>query len=217
MTLLKQHARRSDVEELGFCQLNIGQLSRNRFWGEDEINPRRAPLCVSSLLWHGGDLLLADPCLPYEQMDDLLFNRAGRRTKDVTALFLTHPHGDHTVDAMRYDVPLYIAPGAEDDWIDSPLWERLRLYPNELLPGVRSILLPGHTTASAGLAFPWPDRQTGRRSALVAGDAVMTKDFFSAETGYFNSADFAAAAETIKMIKRGFDIVIPGHDLLIPV
>jgi glyoxylase-like metal-dependent hydrolase (beta-lactamase superfamily II) len=88
----------------------------------------------------------------------------------------------------------------------------LRPFPEGLLPGVRPILLPGHTAAAAGLAFTWLNRR-----ALIAGDAVMTHDFFAAETGYFNSADFAAASETIRKIKAEFDFVIPGHDMLIPV
>jgi len=198
---------------IGFCQLNIGQLSRNRFWGEDESAPRRAALCVSSLLWHGDALLLTDPCMPYEQMDELLFNRAGRRAADVTSLFFTHPHGDHTVDAARYEsANLYIAPGAESDWADSPLKERLRPFPDGLLPGVRPVPLPGHTAGSAGLAFPWLNKRV-----LIAGDAVMTRDFFAAEAGYFNSVDFAAVADTIRGIKAAFDFVVPGHDMLIPV
>ena len=197
----------------GFCQLNIGQLSRNRFWGEDDRAPRRPPLCVSSLLWHGDTLLLVDPCAPYEQMDKLIFNRAGRRVSEVTALFFTHSHGDHTVDAARYEgIDLYVAPGSKGDWADSPLRERLRLFPDVLLPEVHPVLLPGHTPALAGLIFPWQ----GRR-ALIAGDAVMTRDFFAAEIGYFNSADFDAATQTIRKIKAEFDVVVPGHDAMIVV
>jgi glyoxylase-like metal-dependent hydrolase (beta-lactamase superfamily II) len=196
----------------GFCQLNIGQLSRNRFWGEDESAPRRSALCVSSLLWHGDALLLVDPCMPFERMDELIFNRSGRRADEVTALFFTHPHGDHVVDAARYDhADFYIAPDTQRDWANAPLTERLLPFPDDLLPGVRSIALPGHTAATAGLAFPW----LGRR-ALIAGDAVMTHDFFLAGAGYFNSVDLTLAAETIRKIKTQFDFVIPGHDALIP-
>ncbi len=68
------------------------------------------------------------------------------------------------------------------------------------------------TAALAGLAFLW----LGQR-ALIAGDAVMTRDFFTAEVGYFNSVDFDMATETIRKIKAEFDFVIPGHDSLIPV
>jgi len=197
----------------GFCQLNIGQLSRNKFWGEDEHAPRRSALCVSSLLWHEDTLLLVDPCMPFEKMGELIFNRTGRRVREVTAVFFTHPHGDHTVDVLRYEgADLYIAPGAEGDWINSPFWERFRPLPAELLPGVESVLLPGHTVASAGLTFNW---LSGR--AIIAGDAVMTRDFFESEVGYFNSSDFAVASETIRKIKAEFDFVIPGHDMLFPV
>jgi len=195
----------------GFCQLNIGHLSRNRFWGEDESAPHRPAMCTSSLLWHSDALLLVDPCVPYEKMDELIFNRAGRRIGDVTALFLTHPHGDHTVDAARYEgIPIYIAPGAQDDFRDSPLAERFRPFPDDCLPGVKAVLLPGHTKGSAGLAFSWEGFRV-----LIAGDAVMTRDFFAAGEGHFNSVDFAAVAETIQGIKEEHDFVVPGHDLII--
>ena len=50
---------------------------------------------------------------------------------------------------------------------------------------------------------------------IVAGDAVMTEDFFAAEEGFHNSVDFKQAAETIRRIKNAADIVIPGHGNLI--
>lgn len=198
---------------INFCQLNIGQLSRNRYWGEDEKTARRPPLCVSSLLWNENSALLIDPCVPIDKMDELIFNRTGKRVSEVTALFFTHPHGDHTADADKYtSAELYVAQGSQDDWDNLPLRSKLRPFPDGLLESVRAVPLPGHTAASAGLAFNW-----NGRLALIAGDAVMTRDFFINETGYFNSADFDSVTKTIKMIKSTYDFVIPGHDILIPV
>lgn len=197
----------------GFCQLNIGQLSRNRFWGEDDGTPRRPALCVSSLLWNDDTALLVDPCMSIDKMDELIFNRTGRHAGDVTSLFFTHPHGDHTVDAEKYTfAKLYIAPDSQGDWENSLLRDKLYPFPDGLLDGVRTVPLPGHTAGSAGLAFNWLGRP-----AIIAGDAVMTRDFFETEAGYFNSADFDAVSKTIKMIKSEYDFVIPGHDMLIPV
>ncbi len=39
----------------------------------------------------------------------------------------------------------------------------------------------------------------------------MTLDWFEAEEGYHNSADFAQASETIRKIKQSADLVVPGH------
>ena len=43
----------------------------------------------------------------------------------------------------------------------------------------------------------------------MAGDAVMTEDFFEAEEGFHNSVDFPT--KTIQKIKNVADLVIPGH------
>jgi hypothetical protein len=50
---------------------------------------------------------------------------------------------------------------------------------------------------------------------IVAGDAVMTQDFFDAEEGFHNCVDFELAARTIHTIKARADWVIPGHGNLI--
>jgi hypothetical protein len=50
---------------------------------------------------------------------------------------------------------------------------------------------------------------------LVAGDAVMTQDFFDAEEGYHNCVDMELATQTIRTIRERADWVIPGHGNLI--
>jgi glyoxylase-like metal-dependent hydrolase (beta-lactamase superfamily II) len=47
---------------------------------------------------------------------------------------------------------------------------------------------------------------------VIAGDAVMTRDFFAHRQGYLNSVDFPQASRTIEEIARIADIVVPGHD-----
>lgn len=192
----------------GFCQLSVGHVSRNRFWGESQDRAHRSALCSSSLLWIGEEVLLVDPCLPYEQMETLLFDRTGRSLGEVTALFFTHPHGDHVVDADRYGEASLLV-GDEMDWADSPIRSKLTVFPQQRFPGVQAVALPGHTAGSCGLSFAY----AGRRM-LIAGDAVMTRDFFLAEEGYFNSVDPAQASDTIRLIRKSYDVVVPGHDML---
>ena len=50
------------------------------------------------------------------------------------------------------------------------------------------------------------------QKVVIAGDAVMTRDFFAHRQGYFNSVDFALAAQTIERIATIADVVVPGHD-----
>ncbi len=47
---------------------------------------------------------------------------------------------------------------------------------------------------------------------VVAGDAVMTHDFFLARDVYFNTVDRATAVQSIATIADEANIVVPGHD-----
>ena len=67
--------------------------------------------------------------------------------------------------------------------------------------------LPGHTMGSTGLLFDGPEGKV-----LVAGDSVMTREFFEHQKGYFKSESQAASTKTIQWISKHTDIVVPGHD-----
>ena len=76
----------------------------------------------------------------------------------------------------------------------------------EIVTGIRVLPLPGHTPGLAGLLFASEDGMVA-----VAGDSVMTRDFFKDRRGYYNSADFAASARSIDLLMEKADIVVPGH------
>jgi glyoxylase-like metal-dependent hydrolase (beta-lactamase superfamily II) len=80
----------------------------------------------------------------------------------------------------------------------------------QLPAGVAFYPTPGHAVGHCSLLI---DTQWG--SAVVAGDAVMTRDYYRAEEGFHNSVDFEQATATIQAIKRTAKLVIPGHDNLI--
>jgi hypothetical protein len=40
----------------------------------------------------------------------------------------------------------------------------------------------------------------------------MTRDFWRERQGYFNSADFALAAQSIEKLAQTGDLIVPGHD-----
>ena len=82
---------------------------------------------------------------------------------------------------------------------------------SERLPqGIHLFPSPGHTFGHHGLRM---DTRWGR--LIVAGDAVMTQDFFDAEEGFHNCVDFGLATQTIRTIKERAEWVIPGHGNLI--
>ena len=87
---------------LSFTQLNIGCLSRNRYWGEPEDQAFRKAKCTSTLISGPEGFLLVDPGVPREEMEQLLDERSKVSVHEIRAIFFTHLHGDHRVDALSY-------------------------------------------------------------------------------------------------------------------
>jgi glyoxylase-like metal-dependent hydrolase (beta-lactamase superfamily II) len=202
--------------------LTIGHLSRNRFWGEDQSQARRPPLCTSALMRAGDAVILVDPPLPPAEMAGLLDRRTGLAPGAVTHVFLTHFHGDHRAGLEAFPGIPWLMPEVEvghwdallaGDAAERRLLERITPVPAEggaVAPGVRTMHLPGHTPGLAGLVFEDGD---GFRVVLAA-DAAMTRDFFEARAGYFNSDDFDAAAQSIDRLRAEAEVILPGHDNL---
>ena len=194
--------------------INIGCLSMNRFWGESER--LRSGTATCTLVSTGGLRLLVDPSPHPPELERLLFDRAGLKPAQIDVVFLTHHHGDH-----RYGLPLFeharrlMAAAGLAEWRerspeDARTIDGFEAAEDRLPEGLALTATPGHTAAhhSLFLASPWGP-------LVVAGDAVMTPDFFAAEEGYHNSVDFAVAAATIRRIKREAALVVPGHGNLI--
>lgn len=199
---------------IAWKQLNVGCLSRNRYWGEADDGAYRSARCSSTLIASKSGYVLVDPGVKRNQMEVLLDERWGVTMDQVHTIFFTHLHGDHRVDWAAYPGVRLIASKREiDDFAnaegDEALLQRLLPAGGELFPGIRTVPLPGHTAGMMGLTF---DGAEGK--VLIAGDAVMTKDFFLEETGYFNSWDLELASETIRKIRKEYDCIVPGHDML---
>lgn len=197
-----------------WAQLNIGCLSRNRFWGESEEKAYRKAECTSTIICSGNECILVDPGVEKEKMKFLLDRRCGLPIERVSTIFFTHLHADHRVDAACYSGIRMVATKEEiqDNFeeIGKVGWfEALEAAKEELIPGVKVVRLPGHTRGCAGLAF---DGRDGK--ILIAGDAVMTRSFFEQEQGYFNSYNHEEARNSIRHIRKDYTLIVPGHDIL---
>jgi len=156
--------------------------------------------------------MLVDPSPHAEELERLLFNRTGLKPRQIDALFLTHYHGDHRYGLELFEGARRLMPAAGlAEWRerspgDAAIIDSFQPAEGRLPQGLRLMATPGHTAGHYSLVMdsPWGP-------LVVAGDAVMTPDFFAAEQGYHNSVDLAAAAETIRSIKRVAALVIPGH------
>ena len=191
--------------------ITIGNISRNRYWGEADDRAYRSAICTCTLVTMGdGTRLLIDPSLPDEAaMAAELYRRTGSRPADVTAIFLTHEHGDHHFGLKHFpDARWLAAPPVATALNASGQYDKPVEGVEGLLLGALDILpTPGHTLSHHSLRFDCEGL-----SVLIAADAAMTRDFWRDRRGYFNSADQDLAARTIEHLTTVADIVVPGHD-----
>lgn len=196
--------------------LAIGNLSRNKFWGEPDDRALRPVHCTSTLIRSHGLTLVVDPGHGPEQMAELLDRRAGLTVDAVDAVFVTHRHADHRVGIDAFPrARLYMAADELRDWAAAtdPLREeaaiarRFTPSPTELTPDVRLLVTNGHTTGHTSLVV-----EAGSTSVVIAGDAAMSRSFFDARDVYFNTVDRAAARESLDRIALVAAVVVPGHD-----
>lgn len=197
-----------------FTIVNIGALSMNKFWGETERV--RSPTATCVLLESGEQRLLVDPSPGPGELEPMLFDRTGLRPAEIDSIFLTHFHGDHRFGLELFqDASWWMAAPGLQEWRahssqDSDLIGRFVPAQQSLLEGIDLFPSPGHTYGHHGLLV---ETRWGR--LIVAGDAVMTLDFYDADEGYHNCVDFELATRTIREIKASADLVIPGHGNLI--
>lgn len=205
-----------NADSIGWDVLTIGHLSRNKFWGESDSRAYRPPRCTCTLIRAADQSIIVDPSCPPEEMANVLDQRTGLKPERITAVFLTHFHGDHRFGIEAFPKARWLMSAREmeacdrrlpPDSPDRSILNRLLPVAESLAQGIQIIDTPGHSMGHSSLVFA-----SEGRSVVVAGDAAMTKDFFFARDYYFNTEDPEAAVRSIDMIAGIADIVIPGHD-----
>ncbi|MDR3565001.1 MAG: MBL fold metallo-hydrolase [Negativicutes bacterium] len=150
--------------------------------------------------------------------------KAGVNPEDITMLVLSHFHDDHVRNFDYFPKARIFLHAVEAEWARSdpdefaypqhlfPALEktgRLELVEKdvELVPGVHTLLVPGHTPGSMALVL----KEAGRPVTVLGGDAV--KNLAELATGKVDkSMDFAVSAQSIKKVRDIGTIIIPGHD-----
>ena len=193
-----------------FTILTLGCFSRNRYWGEEDAKSYRRALCTSTLIeTPQGARILVDPAVSGAALAQVLDERCGLRPEAVDYVYVTHRHGDHYVGMADLPRAVWLAAPGDAGEIRRALPQhakRIFAAGAEIVTGIRVLPLPGHTPGLAGLLFASEDGMVA-----VAGDSVMTRDFFKDRRGYYNSADFAASARSIDLLMEKADIVVPGN------
>jgi len=190
--------------------VTIGNLSRNRYWGESDAKGVRSAICTCTVVQGEGFRLIVDPSLSNaDEMAGELDRRTGLKPGDLTAVFVTHEHGDHWFGLAHF---------LDARWLAAPLvasaLNRTKKLPKVVEPITDSLfdavdILPtlGHTMSHHSLRFDCEGL-----SVAIAGDAVPTVDFWRERRGYFNCVDFELAAKSMERIAAVADVVVPGHD-----
>jgi glyoxylase-like metal-dependent hydrolase (beta-lactamase superfamily II) len=190
--------------------ITIGNLSRNRYWGESDDRGVRSAICTCTLIKGDDFHVLVDPSLKDEkEMSSELNRRTGLSPSDIDAVFITHQHGDHHWGLRHFRQARWLA-GA--DVAEGMNKSRRHAKPigsagKRLFDTIDVMPTPGHTMDHHSLRF-----DCGGLSVVVAGDAVATRDFWAERQGYFNAVDFELSARTMDGIASIADIVLPGHD-----
>jgi glyoxylase-like metal-dependent hydrolase (beta-lactamase superfamily II) len=201
---------RKDSKVKRWDVITIGNLSRNRYWGESDAKGVRAALCTCTLIVGDDFRLLVDPSLANAaDMAKELDRRTGVKPGDIDALFVTHEHGDHVAGMAHFPDARWLAAPAVAEALNKSrkLSRRFENAPDRLFDAVEVIATSGHTHSHHSLRFDCEGL-----SIVVAGDAVATRDFFRARRGYFNAVDFEQSARTMDRLAALADILVPGHD-----
>lgn len=202
------------MSEIRLDVLTIGTLARNRFWNEKR--DVREEFSTTSLVRSGKTVLVVDPGWPTEVMKAVLFYRAGLQPEDVTDVFLTHVDPAHgrgitLFDAARwtaYDEEiLYAKAELRGDAAVDAVVDRLANVSDRLADGVDIFPTPGHSPGHTSLLVNTPVR-----TALVAGDAVLTRDHLEHCDLGPTVWDRDKAEESFREIFEIADFVVPGHD-----
>jgi len=190
--------------------VTIGNLSRNRYWSEGDEKGVRSVLCTCTLMQGDGIRLLADPSVAdAARMAMELDRRTGLKVRDVTAVFITHEHGDHFAGLANFPDARWLASSVVADILNRgrKLPRRVEGVSGRLFDAVDVIATPGHTAGHHSLRF-----DCDGLSVIVAGDAVATRDFFRERRPFYNAVDVEQSKKTIDAMAEAADLIIPGHD-----
>jgi glyoxylase-like metal-dependent hydrolase (beta-lactamase superfamily II) len=196
--------------------ITIGNLSRNRYWGESDAQGVRSAICTCTVIQGEGFRLIVDPSLAKaELMTAELDRRTGLKLRDFDTVFITHEHGDHWFGLAHF---------SEAKWLAAPevaaalnqtkkLPRQVEAATGRLFDAIDIVPTPGHTLSHHSLRFDGDGM-----SVVIAGDAVATRDFWRERRGYYNCVDFDRSARSMDQIAGLADLVVPGHDnfFLIP-
>jgi glyoxylase-like metal-dependent hydrolase (beta-lactamase superfamily II) len=133
----------------------------------------------------------------------IAFKQIGVFPKDVDTIVLTHSHYDHVGNNDMFENAQILMHPDEHGCVSGvkPLDTD-----KELAPGIRIVHTPGHTKGSISVFVKADQRY------VIAGDALPKHGNYEKMVPPRINIDEKLAMESIKMIIRYADVIMPGHD-----
>jgi hypothetical protein len=190
--------------------ITIGNLSRNRYWGDSDERAIYKAICTSIVISGKDFHIIVDPSLSDEmEMFSELKRRTGLTPDKIDAVFITHQHGDHFAGLKYFEKARWIAGSKVAEGLNNSgqFLKQIETSSGKLFGAIEVVPTPGHTGDHQSLRFDYRGM-----SIVVAGDAVATKDFWDDRQAYYNAVDPEESKRSMNVIDSIADIVIPGHD-----
>jgi glyoxylase-like metal-dependent hydrolase (beta-lactamase superfamily II) len=201
---------RESSEIIHWDVITIGNLSRNRYWGESDEKPLRGAICTCTVVSGKNFHLLVDPSIKDASlMATELDRRTGLSIDEIDTVFITHQHDDHLFGLRHFlNAKWYAGEEVAASLNKSGKFEKqIEPVMKKFLGVIDVIPMPGHTSDSVGLRFDF-----NGYSIVITGDAVATKDYWDGGQMYYNVIDMIESKKTLAMIRSMADIIVPGHD-----
>lgn len=190
--------------------ITIGNLSRNRYWGESDEKPIHSAICTCTVISGKDFHLIVDPSLADEAtMLNELTRRTGLTPDKIDVVFITHQHEDHTAGLKHFQKAKWIAGREVASAINKSgtFVKKIEVAGEKLFETIDVISTPGHTPDHKSLRFDYKGL-----SIVIAGDSVATRDFWDERRSYYNVVNNEEAKATMEKINKMADIIVPGHD-----
>jgi glyoxylase-like metal-dependent hydrolase (beta-lactamase superfamily II) len=201
---------KKDSKIIHWDVVTIGNLSRNRYWGESEEKSLHSVICTTTVITGKNFHVVVDPSLAdTKAMAEELKRRTGLTPDDIDVAFVTHEHGDHHCGLPGFPKAKWLATAQAAAEINrtAKYQKNVEVVGSTIFDVIDVLTTPGHTPGTAGLRFDYKGL-----SVFVAGDAIATRDFWDEGRIYFKALDVEVAKQSYKKIASISNIIVPGHD-----